>query len=101
MNKKANTILFMLAATVLNIVMMVVIFLALMLLYAWIAPGGFATQVGQVVGIVLFLASIGLTYFLYHRLVKWISGKWNLDDYFDPIFGRRGGGDRKPGDGTS
>ena len=92
MNKKANTILFMLAATVLNVIMMVVIFLALMLLYAWVAPGGFSTQVGQIVGIVLFLAAIGLTYFLYHRLVKWISNKWNLDEYFAPIFGRRGGG---------
>ncbi|HKJ85115.1 MAG TPA: hypothetical protein VKA06_03515 [Spirochaetia bacterium] len=100
MNKKANTILFMLGATVLNVVMMVVIFLALMLLYAWIVPGGFATQVGQVVGIVLFLGSIGLTYFLYHKMVKWISNKWNLDDYFDPIFGKRGGQDKKPGQGT-
>lgn len=91
MNKKANTILFMLGATVLNVVMMIVIFLAFMLLYAWIVPGGFGTQAGQIVGIVLFLGSIGLTYFIYHRLVKWISGKWDLEKYFDPIFGKKGG----------
>jgi hypothetical protein len=90
MNKKANTVLFMLGATVLNVVLMVAIFLGLMLLYAWIVPGGFSTQLGQVVGILLFLGSIGLTYFIYHRIVKWISNKWNLDEYFDPIF-RRGG----------
>lgn len=81
----------MLGATVLNVVMMVVIFLGLMLLYAWLVPGGFNSQIGQVIGIVLFLGSIGLTYFLYHRIVKWISNKWNLDDYFDPIFRGRGG----------
>ena len=91
MNKKANTILFMLGATAVNVIMMVVIFLALMLLYAWIVPGGFSTQVGQVIGIVLFLGSIGLTYFLYHRMVKWMSKKWNLEEHFDPIFGKRGG----------
>lgn len=91
MNKKANTILFMLGATVLNVVMMIVIFLALMLLYAWIVPGGFGTQAGQIVGIVLFLGSIGLTYFIYHKLVKWISRKWDLEQYFDPIFGKKGG----------
>ena len=95
MNKKANTILFMLGATVLNVVMMIVIFLALMLLYAWIVPGGFGTQAGQIVGIVLFLGSIGLTYFIYHKLVKWISGKWDLEQYFDPIFGKKSG-PRKP-----
>ncbi len=91
MNKKANTVLFMLGATILNVLMMVVIFLALMLLYAWIVPGGFATQAGQIIGIVLFLVAIGLTYFLYHKMIKLISKKWNLDDYFDPIFSRRGG----------
>ncbi len=94
MNKKVNTIVFMLAATVLNVVMMVVIFLGLMLLYAWLVPGGFATQLGQVIGIVLFLAAIGLTYFLYHKLIKVISNKWNLDEYFDPIFRRRGASDK-------
>lgn len=85
----------MLGATVLNVVVMVFIFLALMLLFAWIVPGGFSTQFGQVIGIVIFLVSIGLTYFLYHRLVKWISNKWNLDDYFDPIFGKKGQGPQK------
>jgi hypothetical protein len=85
----------MLGATLLNVVMMVVIFIVLMLLYAWIAPGGFGTQVGQIVGIVLFLGSIGLTYFLYHRLIKWISNKWDLEQYFDPIFGKRGGQQKK------
>lgn len=90
MNKKVNTVLFMLGATVLNVVMMVAIFLVLMLLYAWLVPGGFGSQVGQVVGIVLFLGSIGLTYFLYHRLVKWVSNKWDLEKYFDPIFGKSG-----------
>lgn len=95
MNKKANTILFMIAATALNVVMMVVIFLVLVMLYAWIVPSGFSSQVGQIIGIVLFLGSIALTYFIYHRLVKWMSKKWNLDDYFDPIFGKRGGAQRK------
>jgi hypothetical protein len=99
MNKKANTVLFMLGATIVNVIMMILIFLALMLLYAWLVPGGFSTQAGQIVGILIFLASIGLTYFLYHRMIKWISNKWNLDEYFDPIFGKRGqsgGQDRKP-----
>lgn len=97
MNKKVNTVLFMLGATVVNVIMMIVIFLALMLLYAWIVPGGFSSQTGQIVGIVIFLGSIGLTYFLYHRLIKWISNKWNLDEYFAPIFNRGRGGSQGGG----
>lgn len=100
MNKKVNTVLFMLGATVVNVLMMIVIFLALMLLYAWIVPSGFSSQAGQIVGIVIFLASIGLTYFLYHRLIKWISNKWNLDEYFAPIFNRGRGSGGSQGDGS-
>ena len=96
MNKKVNTILFMIAATVVNVVLMIAIFIGLMVLYAWIAPGGFASQVGQIVGIVIFLVAIGLTYFIYHRLIRWISNKWNLEEHFAPIFGKRSGGGAKP-----
>ncbi|MFP4113497.1 MAG: hypothetical protein ACOCZB_06330 [Spirochaetota bacterium] len=96
MNKKANTILFMIAATVVNVVLMILILVGLMVLYAWVAPGGFASQVGQIAGIVIFLAAIGLTYFIYHRLIRWISSKWNLEEYFAPIFGKKGGDGAKP-----
>ncbi len=88
MNKKANTILFMLGATILNVVMMVLIFLALFALYGFTIGQSVSPEATQIVLIVLFIGSIALTYFLYHKIVKWISNKWNLDEYFDPIFGR-------------
>ena len=89
MNKKANTVLFMLGATVFNVVTMVAIFVVLFLLYGRFLATYISPQVGQVIIIVLFIGSIALTYFIYHRLIRWISNKWNLDDYFDPIFSRR------------
>jgi len=90
MNKKTNTILFMLGATVVNIVLMLAIFLGLGALVG-LLPIQIGPQLTFVVFIVLFVGSIALTYFIYHRIVKWISNKWNLDDYFEPIFRRRGG----------
>ena len=90
MNKKTNTILFMLGATVLNIVLMLIIFLGLGALIG-LLPIEVGPQATFLVFILLFVGSIALTYFIYHRIVKWISNKWDLDTYFDPIFRRRGG----------
>lgn len=89
MNKKTNTVLFMFGATVFNVVAMIVIFVVLFLLYGRFLASVISPEVGQVIIIVLFIGSIALTYFIYHRLIRWISSKWNLDDYFDPIFSRR------------
>ena len=89
MNKKTNTVLFMLGATLFNVVAMVAIFVVFFLLYGRFLAGVISPQAGQIIIIVLFVGSIALTYFIYHRLIKWISNKWDLDKYFDPIFSRR------------
>jgi len=88
-NKKTNTILFMLGATLVNVILMIAIFVLLFWLYGRFIAQSVSPQVTSYVMIGIFVASIALTYFLYHRIVKWISSKWNLDDYFDPIFKRR------------
>lgn len=88
MNKKANTILFMLGATVANIVMIAVFFLGFTALYGATLAGQFGPQGNQIALIVILIGSVALTYFLYHRIIKWISNKWDLDEHFDPIFSR-------------
>jgi len=90
MNKKTNTIFFMLGATAVNIILMIAIFILLFWLYGRFIASSVSPQVTSYVMIGIFIGSIGLTYFIYHRLVKWMSNKWNLDDFFDPIFKRRG-----------
>ena len=89
MNKKVNTVLFMVGATLFNVIVMIAIFVVLFLLYGRFLAGAISPQIGQVIIIVLFIGAIALTYVIYHRIIKWISNKWNLDDYFDPIFNRR------------
>lgn len=89
MNKKANTILFMVGATVFNVVVMIAIFVVMFLLYGRFFAAVISPQIGQIIIIVLFIGSIALTYFIYHRVIKWISNKWDLDEHFDPIFSRR------------
>ena len=94
MNKKANTVLFILGATVANVVIMIVIFLGLFVLFGRLIAPSLSPQVNQSIMLVLFIGSIVATYFIYHRLVKWLSAKYDLEQYFDPIF-RKGGGQQK------
>ena len=84
MNKKVNTVLFILGATVVNIgIMAVLVILGLVLLSK--LPAGFV-PIGTVV--IFFVAILG-AFFIYHRLIKFISKRVNMDKYFDPIFKQR------------
>ncbi len=86
MNKKANTVLFVLGATVVNVVMMLAIFLVLFVLYGKFLSPLIPDQIDQIMMLVLFIGSIVLTYFIYHRMIKFFSNKIDMDKYFDPIF---------------
>lgn len=89
MNKKANTILFILGATVFNVVVMIAVFIALFVLYGQLIAESVPPQVNQIVVLVLFIGSIALTYFIYHKVIQWAQKKWDLEKYFDPIFGKK------------
>ena len=86
MNKKTNTVLFILAGTVFNILITVLSFLIFLVIYtkffyarapetsvAWILP-------------VIFLASIVASFLVYRFVIKFIMKKVDMDKYFDPIF---------------
>jgi len=89
MNKKANTLLFILGATLFNIIVTVLCFGILMVLYvkflmpllpveghAWAFP-------------IMFIAAIVGTFFLYRFVLKLLLKKIQADKYFDPIFGNK------------
>jgi cbb3-type cytochrome oxidase subunit 3 len=89
MNKKANTILFILGATLFNIVVTVLSFIVLLLLYikfiAAILP-----ETGQAWGVpLLLIASIAVSFLVYRAVLKVLLKKIPAERYFDPIFGRR------------
>jgi ABC-type transport system involved in multi-copper enzyme maturation permease subunit len=90
MNKKVNTVLFILAASLLNVLLMVMLLLFGILLLAYILPEGISPSLAQIFFILVFLGSIALTFFIYHRAMKIFSRKVDMDKYFDPIIrGRR------------
>jgi len=87
MSKKSNTIWFMLAATVLNILIMLILFVLCFILIT-----RFADPSSSLVPLWLglsFLVSIGGSFYLYSVIVKWMGKKFNLEDKLAPLINKR------------
>lgn len=95
MNKRLNSILFIIAATIANIVVMMVLFLVLTLLYAQLLAPRLSPGTNQFVLLVLFVGSVIATYIIYHRVMKWASARYALEEHFVPLFGSS---HRRPGE---
>jgi hypothetical protein len=86
MSKKTNTLLFILGATVFNVVTTAVCFLVLLLLYARFLVPLFPENWGFPL---IFLAAIALSFLIYRFALKQLLKKIAVEKYFDPIFGGR------------
>ncbi len=96
MNKKVNTVLFILIATLLNLVLMMVLFFVFFaLLVRFVSQD--STMFPMLLA-VLFIISIGGSFFLYTFAMKKISSKVNLEDYLSPIFSRKMNTTKRRGD---
>ncbi len=87
MNKKVNTVLFILAATIVNMIIMFALFLiCLAILVNFTNPESslFPLFIG-----LTFIVSIGGSFFLYTVLMKKIVAKFNLEHYLSPIFSKK------------
>lgn len=87
MSKKTNTVVFMVLATVLNILLMLILFLVgFLLLNKFVDPSSSSSALW--LGVV-FLVSIGGSFAIYSVVVKWLSKKFNLEDKLAPLFNHR------------
>jgi hypothetical protein len=88
MSKRTNTLLFILGATVFNVLLYIAVFLLLMLIYSRII--GFLPEGGQQWGlIVILILPIAISFVLYRLLLKALLKKVDVDKYFAPLFGGR------------
>ena len=95
MNKKVNTALFMIGATLLNIILMLVLLILFIFLIGVLFPDPSST-LAQILLIAAFLLALGGSFGIYTLIIKIISKKYDLDKYLHPIFKprRRDGGGR-------
>jgi hypothetical protein len=89
MNKKVNTVLFIVGATIGNVVVMTVVFLLLFVLFGRFLAPVLPPAGDQIAVIVIFVGSIVVTYFAYHRVIKTLTNRIDMEKYFDPIFRRK------------
>ena len=82
----------MIGATIANVVVMFLIFLVFFFFLGRFAAPHLSPGLNQILLLVIFVGSMVLTYTLYHRIMRRVAAKYDLEKYFDPIFRSR----RKP-----
>ena len=89
MNKNLKLALFLLGATVFNIVLMFVFIIAIFLVANRLMGDNPNPVVFQIVLFVGFIASIVVTFLLYGKVMKWLQGKYNLEQHFPQLFRKK------------
>ncbi len=90
--KKRNTAIFVIVATLINIILMIVFMIVGYVLLARFGnPDN--PSAAQIWLVVIFLGSIGLSWFIYSRMVKWYTKRVDVEKKFAPLITPR---KRKP-----
>jgi len=86
MNKKVNTLLFILGGTVFNILVAIISFVILILLYIRFVMD-LIPEAERAWGFTfIFIASMVISFVVYRVVFKYLLKKVNVEKYFDPIF---------------
>jgi hypothetical protein len=89
MNKKLNTVLFLLGATAFNLLLMFLLIVLFLVAITAIFRDSLSPNLLSVLMIVVFVGSIAASFLIYGRLIKWLSRKFDMEKHFLPLFGRR------------
>lgn len=89
MNKNLKLALFLLGATVFNIVLMFAFIIAIFLVASRLMGNNPNPVVFQIVLLVGFIASIVVTFLIYGKVMKWLQAKYNLEQHFPQLFKKR------------
>jgi len=95
MNKKLNTVLFVLGATVFNVLTTIISFGLLIFIYIRLLYNLIPQQYASWGFSIIFIASLVVSFVVYRNLLKYLMKKVDVEKYFDPIFVRKNF--KKPG----
>jgi len=88
-NKNLKLALFLVGATLFNIVLMFVLIIAIFLVASRFLGDTPNPVVYQIVLFVGFIASIVLTFLIYGKVMKWLQAKYNLEQHFPQLFKKK------------
>jgi len=89
MNKRMNTVLFLIGGTVFNIIVTIVCFLLFLLVYSNFLYGRVSESVAAWALPLFFAGAIAASFFIYRLAIKMLMKKIDMEKYFDPIFARK------------
>ena len=88
MNKKINTLLFILGGTLFNVIIAVASIILLYVLFTIICSRIFPGVSQEWCFPASFIAGIVLSFFIYRLVLKFVTKKIDLEKYLDPLFVR-------------
>jgi len=89
MNKRLNTVLFILGATAFNVLAAILSFIILTIIYINLIMLHIPEN-GRGIGFtIILIASLAASFFIYRVALKFLLTKIDVDKYFDPLFIRR------------
>ena len=89
MSKQSNTAIFIIVATLVNILIMLALFVIFFVVASLIFD--LNGNIGVVILGLSFVVAIGGSIFIYSKLVNWAVAKFNLEEKLIPIFSRKKG----------
>jgi hypothetical protein len=89
MNKKLNTALFIIGASILNVVLMIILITLGLALISLLLPKNISPTIASALFILVFLLSVAGSFFAYHKGIKYLTRKVDMEKYFHPIFTSR------------
>ena len=89
MDRKVNTILFILGATLFNVIIAVASFFLLFIFYINFIMINIPENTRGWGLVIIFIAAILISFFVYRAVLKFLLIKIDVDKYFDPLFIRQ------------
>lgn len=89
MNKNLKLALFLIGATLFNIVLMFVFIIVIVIVAGRLMGDNPNAVVFQIVLFVGFIGSIVLTFLIYGKVMKWLQAKYNLEQHFPQLFRKK------------
>lgn len=87
MSKQSNTVIFMLVATLVNVLLMFLIFILVFVVGNLLFDA--SGNAGVIILGISFVAAIGGSIFIYSKLVNWAVVRFKLEEKLSPMFNNR------------
>ena len=89
MNKKLNTVLFIIGATIFNTILIIAVFVVFLIVPPLIMGAELYESMLTTLIPVFLIASLVVAFFIYRLILKQVEKRIDMTQYFEPFFRRK------------